>query len=56
MALVGKVPEQPAGYLLPEIRFGEQFLDQADFRGVGGRKLLRDGHPLAAQSRCSLTP
>ena len=57
LALVGKGPEQPADYLLPEIRFGEQFLDQADFRDVGGRrKLLRDVHPLGDAKHVQLDP
>jgi hypothetical protein len=54
---VGQTLEQLAGYHLPQLRLGEQFFGQRDFRHVGGCKLVRESSTrLVAQSRCGFTP
>jgi hypothetical protein len=53
-ASVGEVPEESAGEIVSEVRFGEQYLCQAYLRHVGRGELVGDGHPVRRAQQMQL--
>jgi hypothetical protein len=48
LALVGEVPENPAGALVAQVRLSQQFGGQRDFHDVGRCQLVRDRDPVGS--------